>query len=200
MARSSRSPRRLQAARLLAVPIFLLALASPGESRGEIYRWTDEAGREHFTTDPAQVPVRYRKQAAEPRSAKGSLSVVESPEPAAGTPADGAGATGGAQVPAAAAAPDPNTPERIGGRSEAEWRADAAKYRDDIERYRQQRAQCSAGGVRWKPGAGRRAYQEEMAEAQACESLDTQLQAAERGLATLEKRAHEQGVPPGWLR
>jgi len=50
----------------LAWLIFLIAL--PGAA--EIYRWTDENGRVHFTQDLGQVPGRYRKQAE--TGAKGS--------------------------------------------------------------------------------------------------------------------------------
>lgn len=41
----------------------LLAAASP--AAGEIYRWRDASGREHFTTDLQQVPARFRRQAVE---------------------------------------------------------------------------------------------------------------------------------------
>ena len=43
----------------LAFLIFLLAVSASAE----IYRWTDESGRVHFTQDLGQVPARYRKQA-----------------------------------------------------------------------------------------------------------------------------------------
>jgi aspartyl protease family protein len=39
----------------------ILLLAAP--SAAEIYRWTDENGRVHFTQDLGQVPPRYRKKA-----------------------------------------------------------------------------------------------------------------------------------------
>jgi clan AA aspartic protease (TIGR02281 family) len=50
----------------LAFLIFLLAVPSSAE----IYRWTDENGRVHFTQDLGRVPARYRKQAE--TGAKGS--------------------------------------------------------------------------------------------------------------------------------
>ncbi|MEN8184516.1 MAG: DUF4124 domain-containing protein, partial [Myxococcota bacterium] len=41
----------------LVICLLLLGV-SPGSS--EIYRWTDEEGREHFTQDLSQVPPRHR--------------------------------------------------------------------------------------------------------------------------------------------
>jgi aspartyl protease family protein len=45
----------------LWLAISILLLTTPAGA--EIYRWTDEQGRVHFTQDLGQVPPRYRKQA-----------------------------------------------------------------------------------------------------------------------------------------
>lgn len=54
-----------------------LVLAIPA-SAGEIYRWTDEQGRTHFTQDLSQVPRRHRSQARESAGSPGSGSLVRS--------------------------------------------------------------------------------------------------------------------------
>jgi aspartyl protease family protein len=44
-----------------SVASILLLVAQPAAA--EVYRWTDESGRVHFTQDLGQVPARHRKQA-----------------------------------------------------------------------------------------------------------------------------------------
>ena len=46
---------------IVGVLVFLFA-GHP--ARAEIYRWTDEQGRVHFTSDLGKVPARYRGQSA----------------------------------------------------------------------------------------------------------------------------------------
>lgn len=77
------------AARLLApgsVTALVLALA-PGAG-AEIFRWTDDSGRLHFTERLDQVPERYRKQAAQ--------RAASDPEPAGNFQTYGDGALAGA--------------------------------------------------------------------------------------------------------
>ena len=58
----------------------LLAAASPAS--GEIYRWRDASGREHFTTDLQQVPAPYRRQAVEgSRAGEGGPAINYHSEP-----------------------------------------------------------------------------------------------------------------------
>jgi hypothetical protein len=55
----------------------LLLAAAPASS--ELYRWTDENGRMHFTSDKNKVPARYRYQSEEPTgSGKSTINRVES--------------------------------------------------------------------------------------------------------------------------
>jgi aspartyl protease family protein len=49
--------------RRAALALGCLLLAGPAGS--EIYRWTDEQGREHFTQNLSQVPPRFRRKAEE---------------------------------------------------------------------------------------------------------------------------------------
>ena len=58
---------------VLALSVFLLA----APSAAEIYRWTDESGRVHFTQDLGQVPPRHRKQAETGAKSSSGLSPVQ---------------------------------------------------------------------------------------------------------------------------
>ena len=61
-ARKADPVRMLRLRRMLfALGTLALLLAPP--TRAEIYRWTDSAGREHFTQDLNQVPARHREAA-----------------------------------------------------------------------------------------------------------------------------------------
>ena len=62
-------------------------VAAPGA--GQIYRWTDEEGRLHATSDPSQVPARHRARAEADAAAppvQDRLQRIESPTPAAPRP------------------------------------------------------------------------------------------------------------------
>ena len=74
-------------AALLAVVATLAVLAAPGAA--EIYRWTDERGRLHFSQDLDRVPPRYRAQAeARARSGAGGREIQRyDAAPAARSPA-----------------------------------------------------------------------------------------------------------------
>jgi clan AA aspartic protease (TIGR02281 family) len=52
----------------------LIALTNADSALAEIYRWTDEQGKLHFTQSLQQVPPRYREQALGQRPAKRSGS------------------------------------------------------------------------------------------------------------------------------
>jgi clan AA aspartic protease (TIGR02281 family) len=75
----------------LALLIFLLAAPSVAE----IYRWTDENGRVHFTQDLGQVPARYRKQAETGAKSSSGSSRVQT--------YSGGSSTAGRALPARAA-------------------------------------------------------------------------------------------------
>jgi len=85
--RRSSSPRSARGA-LAAPAVALLALCTflsppPPSAAGEIYRWTDEAGRVHFTEDLSRVPREQRpaarsaaRQEAEAAAEEGAASPV----------------------------------------------------------------------------------------------------------------------------
>jgi clan AA aspartic protease (TIGR02281 family) len=66
------------------VALVVLALFVPlGVPAGEIYRWTDSAGRIHFTQDLAQVPPAKRRAAEAAAQEKPGLSPVQTYKPPA---------------------------------------------------------------------------------------------------------------------
>ena len=67
-----------QPIRLAASVAAFLLIAGACPASAEIYRWTDESGHTHFTSDPSQVPARYRGQAAEPGESKSTFNSADS--------------------------------------------------------------------------------------------------------------------------
>ena len=56
---------------ILVTALLLCLLVDP--ALAEIYQWTDQTGRVHFTQDLSKIPARYRRQAGE-QAAKRSTS------------------------------------------------------------------------------------------------------------------------------
>lgn len=175
-----------------------LALIAPASS-AEFYKWTDANGIIHFTANLDEVPPSQRPGAAAGKSGTGSFQRIESglrnppASPSRGTPS----ATTATPSAAAEAAP----PEvRPGGRTEAEWKADFRQYREAIQRLEPVAERCQDDRFRWTEGAGKRKWQEETDEAQACGRARNELDLNRRWLERLEEKAHRAGVPPGWAR
>jgi hypothetical protein len=180
----------------------LIALAAP-PALAELYRWKDATGKEHFTSDPSQVPAQHRQPAAAAgQSTGGSLSVIESrPTP----PPAPAPSIGGAPKPPAAAAP---AAEKIGGDSEAGWRARVSKIRDEIAALEARNDECKRNPP-GMPGrfdsvkgyvVNQRQLERAEAKADGCQDASSQLGYKRTELERLEERARVAGVPPGWLR
>ena len=70
----------------------LLAFVAVAPARGEIYRWRDAAGREHFTTELGQVPARHRAAAKTRQAQGGGYSKTPGPERSGKTDEDFAAA------------------------------------------------------------------------------------------------------------
>ncbi len=179
-----------------------LVVASPAVA--EIYKWTDANGVVHFTSNASEVPADQREGARKAGSAgKGSFQQMETvPRPREGA-ASSKPATQPSHFGGSAARRDSaDTPKepRFGGRTEAQWRAQAAKYRNAIARLEANVEKCSGDQFRWSRGAGRRAYKEEQREAQACQTQKNELDMNRRWLSKLEENARRAGAPPGWLR
>lgn len=175
-----------------------LALIAPAAS-AEFYKWTDAEGIIHFTANLDEVPPSQRPGAAAGKSGTGSFQRIESgagrapAAPSRSTPSATPVTPGGA----AKAAP---VEERYGGRTEAQWRAEFRKYRDTIQSLEPVAERCQGDRFRWTEGAGKRKWQEETDEAQACSRARNELDLNRRSLESLEEKAHRAGVPPGWVR
>lgn len=170
-----------------------LALASAGSA--DIYKWTDRGGVVHYTSDINQVPASQRDLArASGGTGKGSVQRISS-ERKAPSPEAPATPPGSPASPAAAPAE-----ERIGGRTEAEWREAAEQHRLEIAQLEEREAACANDAFRWTHSAGRDAYDEEAAEADACRRVKSDLSTQRMQLERLEENAQRAAVPPGWLR
>lgn len=186
--------------RCVVIALACASILVASSAGAEIYKWTDAEGVVHFTSNPDEVPAAQRARAAEAgRAGKGSFQrVVPS------------GASAAARAPAAPAPPRSRAgakkasreagEERVGGRTEAEWRAEAEKHRSAIARLEPLVERCKDDSFRFSEGAGRRAYREEEAEVDGCRKLRDEKDMHERWLETLEEKAHSAGVPPGWIR
>jgi len=174
-----------------------LALIAPAAS-GEFYKWTDANGVIHFTANLDEVPPSQRPGAAA-KGGTGSFQRIESgarsapAAPLRSEPSAIPATPGGA----AKAAP---VEERHGGQTEAQWKADFRKYRDAIQSLEPVAERCQGDSFRWTEGAGKRKWQEETDEAQACSRVQSELDMNRRWLERLEEKAHRSGVPPGWVR
>jgi hypothetical protein len=171
--------------------LFAVLLAAGAAAAGDVYRWTDAAGKVHYTSDLERVPEAQRDAARESlrREQGGAVMRVESRPPAAPAP-----------EPAAEPAPElPSEPApSYGGRDEATWRAEAKQLRDAVESLEAEAEACGAGEFRWSAGAGGR--DEEADSADACGRVRGELDMNGRWLDALEDDAHRAGAPPGWLR
>ena len=96
--------------------VLALAIALPGTSRADIYRWEDESGVVHFTDDIGNIPPRFRSRQTPilkgpPAAGRPSLSTIEAPPE---RPADAS------SVPGFGAAPEPSagTGDDVAGEAE----------------------------------------------------------------------------------
>lgn len=173
------------------VVICVLALAAPASS--EIYRWEDQNGVEHFTTNLTEVPPSQRDLAKARAAVKsGSLQRVETTVRRTPTPNRTAGS---ASAPARGAGED-----AIAGRTEQQWRDEATRLRARVALYAPHAERCQGDSLRISAGSSREHIREEAAEAEACERSRFEHSLAEKALADFEERAHRTGVPPGWIR
>lgn len=191
-----------QRSRGLLLGLVLLLLAPT--AMAEFYKWTDANGIVHFTANLDEVPPSHRAAASAGSGGKGSFQQIGSGAPAASAtpaaPAPSPASTDRTPSTSPKRASRDAVPETHGGRTEAQWQADAVKFRSAIERLEAEAERCKDDEVRWAPGAGRRKYDEEMNEAEVCAKARNELDMNRRWLENLEERAHRAGVPPGWIR
>lgn len=180
------------AATLAAGWLAACALVTPAAA--EIYRWKDAGGREHFTTDPSQVPP----GAATSTAGGGNVNTFSAPA----RPAPAAPGAGPKASDAAAAAPAAAGELRM-GRDEAWWRKQREEHVSRIEQLEKQVAACPEVPRVPNPASphfDRRAYDRATQEANDCSSARSSLQVSRTQLENFEETARKQDVPPGWLR
>jgi hypothetical protein len=186
----------------------------------EIYRWTDDSGREHFTQDLSRVPATLRRD-AERRASEpvGQINVIPStprhstrePLPAAGhlrTDSDTAAPTTRRLGPLV---------ELRGGRDEAWWRREwqrqvntVATLERKLKSIEESSAAPSNVDYSWRARSGnkdRQRYERnkqrrdnQRARAKAAAKARSALANAERLKAQFAETARRAGVPPGWIR
>lgn len=160
----------------------LLAVGTPAS--GEIYRWTDAAGREHFTTDLGKVPAEQREAARDgAASGRRRFNVHEAPTRAPRSEPPPASAT-----PSAPASADPAW-------SCQKIRREAKKLQKVITYHRKKIASYQ----RLADDIERSDFQRRKYEARGEESAVW----LAKGQAAYDAFAEEQrrkGVPPGCLR
>jgi hypothetical protein len=193
--RRARRADRTSVARLpvLSTSLLLGLLAAGASGAGEVYRWTGADGTVHYTSDLERVPAEQREaaKASVGRYTGGAVMRIESRPPAARAPA-------AEPMPAEAASAPPAQGPSYGGLDEATWRAEGRKLRDAVAALEAEAEACRAEDFRRSAGAGGRA--EELASADACGRMRSELQTNRRWLEAFEDDAHRAGVPPGWLR
>jgi hypothetical protein len=171
-----------------------LLLAGSGAARAQdMYRWLDAEGRVHFGSEP---PADARSLA--PWSPDGDRLKVD-PKAAGAAPARRPEA---AVVPAAAPTAAPEAEEKLGGRSETQWRAQARlleKRIRDLEGELDALDETTQAYGGWGTHRdGRRIDRVPIRERRP--ELEKALDGAQSELDALEEEARRLGVPPGWLR
>ncbi len=186
--------------RIFHLAVLLLALAFPAGTGAEIYRWTDDRGGEHFTTELNQIP-RSKREAA--KAAAGSRPTVNRAET---RPAPVRRSSSPPRARRARTAPAVAAGERIGGRSEEQWREEAGTLATEIEILEKRVDEMEERGDDHMPlsarrnNASRRRYSEYRGRYWQWERASKALAHARAKLDRFEERGRRLGVPPGWLR
>ena len=191
-------PTALAASALLALGLLLAPCISVAE---EVYRWVDVEGRVHFSSTPPPSGSAQKTEKWE-GSERDVINVVPetnaAPRARRGNTARPApsmrGASPATRRPASGA-------ERIGGKSEAEWRARAQDLQGGIADLEARIASTEEGPEFWEKtydDYGGTRYSDN--KASRLKRLEGDLGRAESRLDEFETLAREAGVPPGWLR
>jgi hypothetical protein len=187
----------------------LAIVCAAAAAQAEVYRWTDAHGVTHYTSDINQVPASQRDLAR--RSVpygRGSLQRIGASEQSdASAPAapvrSGAAASPSSTTAAKAAPASPGasgSEESFDGKSEAQWRDEAAKARDRLTRAEASAEHCKNDTYRASSRASRKKIEEGQSELAGCERIAAEAESARQALDAFEERAHAAGVPPGWIR
>jgi len=166
----------------------LLAFVAVAPARGEIYRWRDASGREHFTTDLGQVPARHREAAKTRQTQGGGYSKTSGPERS--------GMTGGAPFSPSDPAASPAVP--VGESPDAKCRQagkELRRQRKRVERAERKLEHMQARARKIGLGDTGRARAERRAEEQ--RERTEQLQ---RDYEARRDAYRREGLEPGCLR
>jgi hypothetical protein len=183
--------------------LLLVALALPGAASAEIYRWVDDQGRDHFTTDLSQVP--RAKRTAAKAAAESRPTVNRSEQGAAAAPARRHRIAPATRAPYQRSAPAASG-ETVGGMGQEQWRERAGALATDVEHLEKRLEVLEEQGADHMPTSSsrnnvpHRRYSKYRARYREWESVGRKLDAARGKLERFEERARRAGVPPGWLR
>lgn len=201
--------------RLFVVALVTVAASWPGAARlahADTYAWTDESGSKHLTDRLSAVPEKYRDKAIR---VGGAPSAPSQPEPAAPPSAAGAPTSGPggdeifrmgeepvARMPSASnveeaspAAPSPDNPTDKEGHDKHWWQEQMAAALNRQSRAADAVRTLEANKIVLAYGqpADKTKYREDLAKAR------QELQASDKALADLRKRAKSAGADAAWL-
>jgi hypothetical protein len=181
--------------RLLGASVAIgLVLGAAGAARAEeTYRWLDAEGRVHFGSEPP--PDARAVTPWSPGGERVKIAPKTEPDPALQRPP---GAPPARAAEPAAAQPE----ERIGGRTETEWRAQARTLESrlrslELELEQLEESTTAYGG--WSTQRDGRRLERVLVPDER-RALERALELAQSQLDALEDEARRLGVPPGWLR
>jgi hypothetical protein len=158
-----------------------------------MYRWLDAEGQVHLgETPPAGAHGVERVDGA------GGGAVInvapQSAEPPRAKATAPARSERGSSPGATRERDEDREPSSIGGKSEGQWRSEALRLEERIERERQ-KLQKAEEQLSNAYALGSSAYYQRRVD-----SAKAAVEDSEGDLERLEDRARELGVPPGWLR
>jgi hypothetical protein len=182
-----------------ALVALLLGLAAPAAA--EIYRWTDEQGNEHFSSNAHDVPPEHRTQAREAGSAAGGhVNRFES----SGAPPPARSLSTTPRTVRPAKLPPPGSARgTTEGTGRTNWQSQAQDLELAIQRAEERLDECEK---RRMPDldnlrVGRNVHRNRsLGGLGDCDPERQRVEEAEQRLADFEDRAREAGVPPGWIR
>lgn len=180
-------------ASILAAGVFCFVPASA--SGDEIYRWVDAEGRVIYGSEPPAGAADTQKWTP---SREGTVTIVPglAPPQAPHAPPNVA-----VPPPSAYGGVQGNELDRVGGKSEAQWREQAARMLKKIES-RQARIERIEEELSF-PSRFRSSFAAAKYEARQrhrVETLAGEIAEIESELDALRRAARKLGVPPGWLR
>jgi hypothetical protein len=176
-----------------------LCAALPARAQ-EMYRWLDAQGRVHFGSEPPADARGIESWSPDGDRLRIDARAAGEPAPRGSAPARPVAPRRLAPgTPPAAPAPD----ERIGGRTESEWRHQAHSLEQRIEQLEREPEALEETTQAYGGWGTRRDSQGLVTRTAVPErrpALERALEKAESELDAFEEEARAAGVPPGWMR